>query len=342
MNSVDALFFNGTDARSESVRLSIDTYGILIASHTNKVMRYQPQQVEVSARVGDIPRLLAVPQGGQYEVKDNAWVDAWLAQLNLAAGAALTHRLESKLIYVVLALLFTVVFSWSFFSYGLPSLSKHIVENIPTETDQFLAVHVLETLDGLLFEPSTLPLERQEQLRQGFTVMVSHIPARHPYQLVFRNSPKIGANAFALPSGMVVMTDELVTLAENDQEIYAILAHEMGHVHYRHGLRTVLQSSAVLVVMSLLVGDIGTSAGLLATLPTLLLESKYSRDFETEADRFAFDYMQAQVIDTQYFANIMRRLTVGTETEAVEFQYIASHPQTEERIRAFETGQWDK
>ena len=340
MNSVDALFFNGTDARAESVHLSIDAQGILIANHADKVMRYQPRQVEVSARVGNIPRLLAVPQGGQYEVKDNAWVDAWLARADVATGAALTHRLESKLFYVVLALLFTLIFSWGFFSYGLPSLSKHIVDNIPTKTDQFLAVHVLESLDKLLFKPSKLAPARQEQLRQSFAVMVSKIPASHPYQLVFRSSPKIGANAFALPSGMVVMTDELVALAENDQEIYAILAHEMGHVHYRHGLRTVLQSSAVLVIISLVVGDIGTSAGLLATLPTLLLESKYSRNFETEADHFAFEYMQAQAIDTQHFANIMRRLTADSEAEESEFQYIASHPQTVERIRAFETGQW--
>jgi len=94
------------------------------------------------------------------------------------------------------------------------------------------------------------------------------------------------------------------------------------------------------VIMSLVVGDIGTSAGLLATLPTLLLESKYSRNFETEADHFAFEYMQAQAIDTQHFANIMRRLTADSEAEESEFQYIASHPQTVERIRAFETGQW--
>lgn len=51
-------------------------------------------------------------------------------------------------------------------------------------------------------------------------------------------APQIGANAFALPDGTLVVTDELVELAgDNDDEVLAVLAHELGHIHERHGLR---------------------------------------------------------------------------------------------------------
>ena len=53
---------------------------------------------------------------------------------------------------------------------------------------------------------------------------------RQPYTLVFRKSDAIGANAMALPSGTIVVTDGLVTLAEDDREILGVLAHEAGHV----------------------------------------------------------------------------------------------------------------
>ena len=52
----------------------------------------------------------------------------------------------------------------------------------------------------------------------------------HVYQLEFRHGGYIDANAFALPSGIIVMTDELVELAKSDDELISVLAHEIGHV----------------------------------------------------------------------------------------------------------------
>ncbi len=60
----------------------------------------------------------------------------------------------------------------------------------------------------------------------------------------FRASPIIGANAFALPGGIVIVTDQLMQLAEHDDEILAVLAHEIGHVKHRHVLRGLPQDSA--------------------------------------------------------------------------------------------------
>jgi Zn-dependent protease with chaperone function len=127
-------------------------------------------------------------------------------------------------------------------------------------------------------------------------------------RLVFRASPEIGANAVALPSGTVVMTDELVRLAAHEDEVVAVLAHELGHIHGRHALRSLLQHSATVVLIAVATGDLGSVSTLSATLPTFLLEMKYSRAFEFEADDYAAVALPLVGIAPARLAAILQRL----------------------------------
>jgi Zn-dependent protease with chaperone function len=98
-------------------------------------------------------------------------------------------------------------------------------------------------------------------------------------------------DAFALPSGTLVVTDELAALVTDelaalvtDDEVVAVLGHELGHVERRHVPRQFSQSSVVGLVTGWLFGDI---SGVLAGLPAALLDANYSRAFEAEADHYA-------------------------------------------------------
>ena len=85
------------------------------------------------------------------------------------------------------------------------------------------------------------------------------------------NKPIVGANAFALPGGDIVVTDALVKLVGEGDGLTGVLAHEAGHVEYRHGLRQVIQSSAIGATAALLFGDVSTIlSGVPAALLTLL------------------------------------------------------------------------
>ncbi|MFD2271073.1 M48 family metallopeptidase [Undibacterium arcticum] len=96
------------------------------------------------------------------------------------------------------------------------------------------------------------------------------------YELVFRHS-NIGPNAFALPNGTIILTDQLVMLARNDPAVLAVLAHELGHLQQRHSLRRVFQTVGVGVAIHFMLGDVSTA---LAALPTFFCSiKKYSRDF---------------------------------------------------------------
>jgi Zn-dependent protease with chaperone function len=95
-----------------------------------------------------------------------------------------------------------------------------------------------------MLRQSKLPLERQQSLTQQFEDLVLlaqelNYPHIDNMQLLFRDGGSVGANAFALPGGTVIATDQFIQLSENDDEIIAVLAHEIGHVRHQHSLRQI-------------------------------------------------------------------------------------------------------
>ena len=125
-------------------------------------------------------------------------------------------------------------------------------------------------------------------------------------------------------------------LAENDEELIAIFAHEIGHVVHRHAMRSVLQNSAVVLILIAVTGDIFASSTFTAALPLLLIQTKFSREFEIEADQFSYEYLIDNNIDLKHFADIMKRITQDDNPETEEkFKYLSTHPLTTERIRKF-------
>jgi Zn-dependent protease with chaperone function len=140
-----------------------------------------------------------------------------------------------------------------------------------------------------------------------------------------------------LPDGTVIATDELVGLAKDDQEVLAVLAHEIGHVHHRHSLRMALESSTVVLLVSTYLGDVTQLTTLSASLPGVYAQARYSREHETEADTFALRHLDRSGISHRRFADILRALQTAAGPDPDRgLQYLASHPPTSERIRRFE------
>jgi predicted Zn-dependent protease len=127
----------------------------------------------------------------------------------------------------------------------------------------------------------------------------------------------------------------MVKLAANEGELMAVLAHEIGHARGRHALRLVLQDSGVAVLVTALAGDAVSMTFLAAALPTALLQSHYSRQFEAEADDYAFAHLKRHGYSAQLFADMMRRLQQASKSSDQEggvLQYFSTHPLTQERI----------
>jgi Zn-dependent protease with chaperone function len=210
----------------------------------------------VSSRVGNTRRHLNFPDGSQCETDDNDAVDKLFYSIRSEAPRRLLYQLESRIGYVLGALLITVALLWLGINYGIPVLAKRIAFSLPTATEKMLGQEALAGLDRILLEPTQLSQERQAELKILFAGMTSSIEGAQDYQIEFRASSKMGPNALALPSGIVVITDALVNLSKNNNELVAVLAHEIGHLEQRHELRRLLQGSATGVLLIAITGDL--------------------------------------------------------------------------------------
>lgn len=330
MTAVAARYYNGKSSQQRKVEIYPDPAGLRVVGE-GVDFRCALNEVRTSSRVGNTRRHLYFADGSQCETEDNNAIDELFSGMRGAARGRLLHRWESRLGYVLLAFVLTAVLLWAGITYGVPALSRQIAFRLPASTEKMLGREALASLDNFLLEPTRLPAKRQEELKALFAEMTAGIEGAGEYRLELRASKKIGANALALPSGIVVVTDPLVELAKTDQELIAVLAHEIGHLRQRHNLRRVLQNSATAVLVIAVTGDISSVASLATALPAVLLQSKYSRDFEREADDFAYDYLQRRNIPTEALGDILLRMEKQKGAAGGMPDYLSSHPATQER-----------
>jgi Zn-dependent protease with chaperone function len=335
-------YYDGKTARRHPVDLSVQD-GVLLVSGAG-IRRAEPlDQVRVSERLGQAPRLLSFGDGAYCEVRDHAALDAVLGAHGHRGG--LVDRLQRSWRVAALSLVGCILIAAAGYRWGLPLAADFTARRMPPEVARYLSEQTLAVLDQGWLHPSELPAARKEALARGFAALHAPDDRAATARIEFRSSPRIGANAFALPDGRVVLLDQLVVLAGNDQEIEGVLAHELGHVHYRHGLRMVLQGSAVALAMTAWFGDVST---LLATVPTTLLQTRYSREFEAQADDYAARMLLANGIPPSRLADMLERLAAAHEGKPADGKakepgahahtgggndYLSSHPATGERIR---------
>jgi Zn-dependent protease with chaperone function len=302
---------------------------------------YPLAQVRVSAGIGSVRRRIRLPGGGVCEVADEGFAAELEHLQGKGAVSGLIHRWEKSVPLMLAALVITVLSVTLFMKFGIPLLARQAAFALPADVQSALGRDSLAMLDRMVFAPSALPPGRRDQLTVLFRRMTATLPGTAGCRLEFRASHLLGANALALPSGIVIVTDDLVKLARNDEEIAGVVAHELGHVQERHALRHVLQNSAATLIIASLTGDIVSITSLSATLPTALVDASFSRDFEREADSAAIAYLRRENIPLRRYADILSRLQAQLDARRGKTSagnekvrnYLSTHPDTDERIR---------
>jgi Zn-dependent protease with chaperone function len=343
-------YFDGKSSLRREVVISL-LKNFLVLNGEGVDLRIPVGEVRVTPPIGSVRRSLRFPDGAICEVDETEILDQLEDLTGKGKAVRLLHRWEKSLTRAFVTLLVMAAVIWGFMKYGIPWLATRVAFAIPPATEKVLGRQTLAALDKVLFTPSRLPADRKKTLASRFSATAASFPTIGATRLEFRSGEKIGPNALALPSGIVVLTDELVKIAKNDDEIVAVLAHELGHVERRHTMRHILQSSAAGLVMVALTGDILSVTSLSATLPTALVEAKFSRDFEREADDAAALYLQTHGIPLRRFSDILQRLQAEHDRKRSKRKqkddetftdYLSTHPPTSERIERFMGKDWRK
>ena len=331
----DGRFRDGVNAREVPVGIERDGEDLVITAG-EKVLRVALATVVADAPLPGVARLLALPDGGQIETDDREAAAALFPPRNRIDAAA--FWLESRWPAALAAIPVIAGVTWLFVAQLLPLAADPVARMISPRIELAIGRQALSALDRIVLKPTELDPDTQEQIERRFRQFLEGEPGEENYELVFR-AGAVGPNAFALPGGFIVVTDDLVRLAENEGELMAVLAHEVGHVRGRHALRLVLQNSGVVVLVTALAGDAVSMTLLAAALPTALLQSHYLRQFETQADEYAFAHLRRHGYSPQAFADMMRRLQRADAQAAGDagvVRYFSTHPLTQERIERAE------
>jgi hypothetical protein len=289
-------------------------------------LRMPFSEVQVDERLGRAPRRLRLPDGTFCEVRDLNALDALLSSAGHRDG--LVDRIQRHLqLTIVSCVAFALVIAAAY-RWGLPLAAELGAQHLPPAIGQTLTTQTLKVLDGRLLLESKLPEEQRKQLRLQFRAL--HLPegGTPASALLFRRSPELGANAFTLPDGTIVILDELVTSIGDDRQIMAVLSHELGHAHGHHSLRLLLQGSAVGAFLTLYIGDI---SNLLAAAPAAMVQAKYSQSLERQADDYGAALLVHNGMSPGLLADALQKL-LASHPEAAKEGYLSSHPSTDERM----------
>lgn len=326
-------FYDGVTSAGKRGTIHLDDAGFLRVRTDEREYSYLLRRVSISDRLGNTARLFEFPNGESAEALDNDAVDAMLLHSSKRNNWISRWEMNRQLVLVSIVGLVLSVFV--VIEYGVPWGARHLASSLPASVDNAITEQTLYALDNALLQPSKTDVETQARLQNQFQLLTEGLSDKHRFTLLFRSGKAIGPNAFALPGGTIVLLDELIAIAENDDEIISVLAHEIGHVTERHGLRSVIQDSAVVLLIGALTGDVLSTSSLAALFPVLLVESKYSREFEREADEHAMKMMQHHGIALSAFPNILERMTHSHERGDPIPGFLSSHPATEERAERF-------
>jgi len=290
--------------------------------------------LDISARVGSIPRRVEFPDGSLFETADNDAIDG----LQLANGrkrVGFVHGLERfhpRLLVFVAAVF---LLSGLVYRFALPVLVEISVAVTPPVVPKLMSVSTLATLDRTVLDETKLDEAKKRAISEGFArIAAKSDRGASAYTLNFREGGAIGPNAFALPDGTLIITDELVALAGGDTEmLIGVLAHEIGHVELEHSLRQIYRAAGMAGLIMLIAGDVGDSVEDLLVQGGGLVSLSYSRSAEAAADRHSVELMEKAGYDptaiARFFEIIEKKLgdTSGTNI-------LSTHPGTPERKKA--------
>jgi Zn-dependent protease with chaperone function len=320
-------YYDGQSAEGRQVDLSLDGDVLVLGGADGFARRDPIDSVDVTDPLGSTKRWLRFHDAAACEVEDGPELHALFGPR--VRGSAVS-RWERGWRPAGIAMLLVLVVGVVTYLFVLPAMARSAADRLPASALDTISDEMRPVFDRTIFEPTKLSQDRTTAIMASVYGLDFDMALKERIRLEFRHADSLGANAMALPSGAIFVTDQLVALTPDDEVIAAVIAHEIGHVSHRHGLRQIIQSTAVGVFVTWFIGDL---SALGAAAPSALLEAKYSRDLEREADAYAVAVLRASGIDPGRLAQALELIekSHGAAGDGGLLAYMSTHPTTDER-----------
>jgi len=220
--------------------------------------------------------------------------------------------------------------------FGIPALAERIAPLLPMVVDRKLGDAVDMQMRGMLdtrnggaaFECGAAEAEKAGRAALDKIVRRLEASAALPGPLrtfvVRRTEP----NAMALPGGQIYVFRGLIEKADNADEVAGVIAHEIGHVAHRDGTKAVLQAGGLSFLFGMLLGDF-VGGGAVVIGARAVLQSSYSREVESAADRYGIDLVERAGGDPRALGTLLTRVAGAIHPGA---EILSDHPDTQARV----------
>jgi predicted Zn-dependent protease len=170
-------------------------------------------------------------------------------------------------------------------------------------------------------------------LRALVARITANRPDAVPSSILVYDIPEI--NAFALPGGHVVVNSGLIGSASSPGEVAGVIAHEMGHVYYRHPEASIIREIGIQLLINAATGSNDNAFSSIAARATMM---RYSRHYERQADSFGLGLLNDAEIDPMDMKRFFQTLIAanGSGPRGPLERIFATHPGTDERIARIE------
>ncbi|MCW1843856.1 M48 family metallopeptidase [Prosthecomicrobium hirschii] len=325
-------FYDGRSSRPVPVAFALDLARLSIADMAGVELASWPMANlrRADAGAGRV-RIAREGEDARLEVDDSVAARALSVALRATPAVGSDWRGLFKVAGWMLAALASIA---ALLFVGIPALADRIAPLIPVSAEQKIGEaakpQILSTLSGGKTPKLCRSQDGSLALRHLTEPLIAAAGAPLPVtvDVVDVRLP----NAFALPGGSVILTRGLIEKVASPEELAGVFAHELGHVVHRDGMRGLLKSAGLSIVLGLIIGDF-TGSSVAVLVGRTLIDAGYSRETEAMADAFAIDLMTRIGRDPAALGTALEAISKeGPELDGV-LSWLSTHPVTAERTR---------
>ena len=184
-----------------------------------------------------------------------------------------------------------------------------------------------------------------EKLQQYVNLVGSAVAANSkragiPYQFAVLDSPV--QNAFAAPGGVIFVSKALLGIIDNEAELAAVLAHEVGHVASKHAISTIRRtqflSGVGTITAASMKGDKGKQyESMIGDMQSVLFDKGLDQGMEYEADAAAMETVYRTGYDPRGMITVLQKLQkIEASSTNKKGSWFSTHPPLAERIERLE------
>jgi predicted Zn-dependent protease len=156
------------------------------------------------------------------------------------------------------------------------------------------------------------------------------------YQFAVLDSPV--QNAFSVPGGIIFISRALVSILDDEAELAAVLAHEVGHVAAKHALKSTQRAQLISGVGTITAASIGGDKGkklasTVGDMQTVLFDKGLDKNMEFEADLAAMESTYRTGYDPSALIRVLQKLQkIEASSKDKKGSWFSTHPPLDERI----------